>query len=75
MMIPCSYTATKQNGAFLAADPSIWNGLPLKFHSLPHDFSKSFYSLLKTFLFARGLGWERFGVVTLKGCYIDSIDR
>src|SRR6218665_922746 len=56
-LIPHSYTATKQNRAFLAAGPSIRNGLPLELRSLPCDFSSSFYSLLKTFLFARpGLG-------------------
>src|SRR6218665_3240487 len=33
--------------------PSIWNGLPLELRSLPRDFSSSFYSLLKTFHFAR----------------------
>ena len=56
-LIPRSYTATKQNRVFSAAGPSIWNGLPLKKRSLPHDFSSSFYSLLKTFLFARA--WAR----------------
>lgn len=52
-LIPRSYTATKQNRAFSAAGPSIWNGLPFELRSLPRDFSSSFYSLLKTFLFAR----------------------
>ena len=52
-LIPRSYSATKQNRAFSAAGPSIWNGLPLELHSLPRDFSSSFYSLLKTFLFVR----------------------
>ena len=52
-LIPRSYTATKQNRAFSAAGLSIWNGLPLELRSLPRDFSSSFYSLLKTFLFAR----------------------
>src|SRR6218665_582671 len=52
-LIPRSYTATKQNRAFSAAGPSIWNGLPLELCSLPHDFSSSFYSLLNTFLFAQ----------------------
>jgi len=52
-LIPRSYTATKQNRAFLAAGPSIWNGLPLELRSLPRDLWSSFYSLLKTFLFAR----------------------
>src|SRR6218665_871844 len=51
--IPRAYTAIKQNRAFSAAGPSIWNGLPFKLRSLPRDFSSSFYSLLKTFLFAR----------------------
>src|SRR6218665_2708223 len=45
------------NRAFLAAGLSIWNGLPFELRSLPRDFSSSFYSLLKTFLFPRpGLG-------------------
>src|SRR6218665_2522993 len=57
-LIPRPYTATKQNRAFSADGPSIWNGLPLELRSLPRDFSSSFYSLLKTFLFARA--WERF---------------
>src|SRR6218665_7605 len=52
-LIPRSYTAIKQNRAFSAAGPSIWNGLPFELRSLPRDFSSSFYSLLKTFLFAR----------------------
>src|SRR6218665_1196598 len=51
-LIPHSYTASKQNRAFLAADPTIWNCLPLELRSLPSDLSTSFYSLLKTFLFA-----------------------
>src|SRR6218665_1641178 len=38
---------------------SIWNGLPFELLSLPRDFSSSFYSLLKTFLFCPGLSWER----------------
>ena len=41
-LIPRSYTATKQNRAFSAAGPSIWNGLPFELRSLPHDFSSSF---------------------------------
>src|SRR6218665_956258 len=52
-LIPRSCTAIKQNRAFLAAGPSIWNGLPFELCSLPRDFSSSFYSLLKTFFFAR----------------------
>ena len=52
-LIPRSYTSTKQNRAFSAAGPSIWNGLPFELRSLSCDFSSSFYSLLKTFLFAR----------------------
>jgi len=56
-LIPRSYTVTKKNRAFSVAGPSIWNGLPLELHSLPRDLSSSFYSLLKTILFA--LGWER----------------
>src|SRR6218665_2303255 len=52
-LIPRSYTATKQNMAFSAAGSSVWNGLPLELRSLPRDFSSSFYSLLKTFVFAR----------------------
>src|SRR6218665_3168113 len=52
-LIPRSYTPTKQNRAFSMARPSIWNGLPLELRSLPRDFSSSFYSLHKTFLFAR----------------------
>ena len=36
-LIPRSYTATKQYRSFLAAGPSIWNGLPLKLRSLPRD--------------------------------------
>src|SRR6218665_347245 len=55
-LIPSSCTAIKQNRAFSAAGPSIWNGLPFELRSLPRDFSSSFYSLLKTFLFARGWG-------------------
>src|SRR6218665_324189 len=51
--IPRSYTAAKQNRAFSAAGPSIWNGLPFELRSLPRDFSSSFYGLLKTFLLAR----------------------
>src|SRR6218665_3617175 len=47
------YTTTKQNRAFSAAGPSIWNGVPFALRSLARDFSSSFYSLLKTFLFAR----------------------
>src|SRR6218665_909701 len=54
-LISRSYTATKQNRAFSAVGPSIWNGLPLELRSLPRDFSSSFYSLLKTFRFA--LAW------------------
>src|SRR6218665_3046332 len=56
-LIPRSYTAIKQNRAYSAAGPSIWNGLPFKLRSLPREFSSSFYSLLKTFLFARA--WAR----------------
>src|SRR6218665_1815333 len=52
-LIPRSYTATKQNRAFSAAGPSIWNGLPFELLSLTRDFSIPFYSRLKTFLFAR----------------------
>src|SRR6218665_631706 len=52
-LIPRSYTVTKQNRSFSAAGPSTWNGLPLELRSLPCDFSRSFYSLLKTFLFAQ----------------------
>ena len=52
-LISRSYTATTQNRAFSAVGPSIWNGLPFELRSLPRDFSSSFYSLLKTFLFAR----------------------
>jgi len=33
ILIPRSYTATKQNRAFSAAGPSIWNGLPLELRS------------------------------------------
>ena len=51
-----SDTATKRNRDFSAAGPSIRNGLPLELRSLPRDFSSSFYSLLKTFLFCPGLG-------------------
>src|SRR6218665_1615319 len=47
-LIPC-----KQNIYFSAAGPSIWNGIPFELRSLLRDFSSSFYSLLKTFLFAR----------------------
>src|SRR6218665_4129643 len=36
-LIPRSYMATKENRAFLAAGPSIWNGLPLELRSLPRD--------------------------------------
>jgi len=50
-LIPRSYTATKQNRTFSAAGPFIWNSLPLELRSLPRDFSRSFYSLLKAFLF------------------------
>ena len=53
LIIPRSYTAIKQNRAFSAAGPYIWNGLPFELRSLSRDFSSSFYSLLKTFLFAR----------------------
>src|SRR6218665_432583 len=52
-LIPRSYTAIKQNRAFSVAGPSIWDGLPFELHSLPRDFSSSFFSLRKTFLFAR----------------------
>jgi len=58
--LPHSYTATKQNRAFSAAGPSSWNGLPLELRSLPCDFSSSFYSLLKTFLFARAWAGSAF---------------
>ena len=54
-LIPCSYTATKQNRAFSVPGPSIWNGLPLKLRTLPRDLSSSFHSLLKTFFFAWAL--------------------
>ena len=33
ILIPRSYTATKQNRAFSAAGPSIWSGLPLELRS------------------------------------------
>src|SRR6218665_2502248 len=52
-LIPRSYTAIKQNRAFSVAGPTIWNDLPFELRSVPRDFSSSFYSLLKTFLFAR----------------------
>src|SRR6218665_3120270 len=52
-LTPHSYMAIKQNRAFSAAGPSLWNGLPFELRSLPRDFSSSFYSLLKTFFFAR----------------------
>src|SRR6218665_1386392 len=53
----CSYTVTKQNRAFSAAGPSIWNGLSLELRSLPRYLSSLFYSLLKTFIFhGPGLG-------------------
>src|SRR6218665_1751736 len=52
-LIRRSYMATKQNRAFSAAGPSIWTGRPFELHSPPRDISSSFYSLLKTFLFAR----------------------
>jgi len=52
-LIPRSYTTTKQNRGFSAAGLSIWNGLPFELRSLPRDFSSSFYSLLKAFLFAQ----------------------
>jgi len=52
-LIPRSYTAIKQNRAFSVAGPTIWNDLPFELRSLPRDFSSSFYSLLKTFLFAQ----------------------
>src|SRR6218665_2949635 len=52
-LISRSYTAIKQNRAFSVAGPSIWNGLPFELHSLPHNFSSPFYSLLKPFLFAQ----------------------
>ena len=50
--------SSKQNKAFLAAGPSIWNGLPLELRSLPRDFSSSFYivSLRPSFLPGPGLG-------------------
>src|SRR6218665_2249551 len=50
-LIPRSYT--KQNRAFSAAGPSIWNGFPFELRSLPRDFLSSFYSLVTTFVFAR----------------------
>jgi len=50
--VPHSYMTTKQNRAFSVAGPSIWNGGAL-FHAMGCDLSSSFYSLLKTFLFAR----------------------
>src|SRR6218665_1248223 len=52
-LIPRSYTAIKQNRAFSVAGPTVWNDLPFELRSLPRDFSSSFYSLLKTFLFAQ----------------------
>src|SRR6218665_471256 len=56
-LIPRSYTATKQNRAFSAAGPSIWNGLPFKLRSIPRDFSSSFIvSLRPSFLPGPGLG-------------------
>src|SRR6218665_422741 len=59
-LIPRSYTAAKQNRAFSAAGPSIWNGLPLKLRSLPRDSLSSLYSLLKTLLFARAWAGSAF---------------
>jgi len=56
-LIPRSYTATRQDRAFSAAGPSIWNGLPLELRSLPRDLCSSFYSLRKKLLFARA--WAR----------------
>src|SRR6218665_359668 len=52
-LMPRSYMAIKQNMALSAAGPSIWNGFHFELRSLPRDFSSSFSSLLKTFLFAR----------------------
>src|SRR6218665_1246711 len=36
-LIPHSFTAIKQNRAFSAAGPSIWNGLPFELRSLPRS--------------------------------------
>ena len=44
------------SSSFSAAGHSILNGVVLELRSLPHDLSSSFYSLLKTFLFACGPG-------------------
>ena len=68
------YTATKQNRAFSAAGPSIWNGLPLELRSLPHYFSSSFIvSLRPSSLPGPGLGALLSSY--LEGSYINSIDR
>jgi len=55
-------TSIKQDRVFFTLGPSAWNGLSSELRSLPRDLSSSFYTLLKTFLFASGhacLGWER----------------
>jgi len=62
------------NRAILVAGPSIWNGLPLELCPLPRDLLSWFYSLLKTFLFARAGAGSALVVVTLKGRYINYID-
>jgi len=58
-VVPHDRTAIKQHRAYSIVGPSAWNSLPSELRSLPRDLSSLFYKLLKTFIFARGLGWER----------------
>ena len=52
LLLPHARTAIKQHRAFSIVGPSAC--LPYDVHSLPRDLSRSFYKLLKTFIFARG---------------------
>jgi len=70
-LIPRSYTTNKENRAFSTAGPSIWNGIPFELRSLPRNFSSSFYILLFAWTWTGSAFW----VVSLKGRYINSIDR
>src|SRR6218665_1835693 len=55
-VVPHARTFFKQHRDFSIVGPSAWNSLPSEFHSLPRDLCRSFYKLLKTFIYARA--WD-----------------
>ena len=57
LLVPFARTSTNQKRAFPVVGPSIWNGLPLSFRSLPRTLSQTSLSKLVLHVFGRvGVG-------------------